>query len=93
MLRKAKIAIIHDAFLYRGGGERVVTEMAKALDADLISGFFSSGSFDPRELGFHGKMIALGKPVFMKGLRHMLLKWRFFMRAHLLSRYDIVIFS
>ena len=61
-----KIAILHDAFLYRGGGERLVTLMAKALDADLVSGFFSDGSFDPRELGFTGKMIALGDPVFMK---------------------------
>ncbi len=36
-----KIAVLHDAFLYRGGGERLVTLMAKELDADLISGFFS----------------------------------------------------
>ena len=61
-----KIAILHDAFLYRGGGERLVTLMAKYLHADLISGFFSMGSFDPRELGFTGRMISLGKPVFMR---------------------------
>ena len=61
-----KIAILHDAFLYRGGGERLVTLMAKSLGADLISGFFSDGSFDPRELGFEGAVIPLGKPVFMK---------------------------
>ena len=36
-----KIVVLHDAFLYRGGGERLVTLMAKVLDADLISGFFS----------------------------------------------------
>lgn len=64
--KKPKIAIIHDAFLYRGGGERLVTLMADSLGADLIAGFFSEGSFDPRELGFDGKMIALGKPVFAK---------------------------
>ena len=39
--KKPKIAILHDAFLYRGGGERLVSLMAKALDADLVSGFFS----------------------------------------------------
>ena len=72
-----KIAILHDAFLYRGGGERLVTLMAKSLGADLISGFFSSGSFDLRELGFEGKVIPLGRPVFMKGLRHEVLRWRF----------------
>ncbi len=88
-----KIAILHDAFLYRGGGERLVTLMAKSLDADLITGFLSEGSFDPRELGFTGKMIALGKPVFAKGMRHLILKWRFFWNARILREYDIVIFS
>ena len=88
-----KIAILHDAFLYRGGGERLVTLMAKSLDADLIAGFFSEGSFDPRELGFEGRIIALGRPVFAKGIRHMILKWRFFWNARILRDYDIVIFS
>lgn len=91
--KKPKIAILHDAFLYRGGGERLVTLMAQALDADLVSGFFSEGSFDPRELGYTGNMISLGRPVFAKGIRHMVLKWRFFWQATILRDYDIVIFS
>ena len=93
MNTRPKIAIIHDAFLYRGGGERLVTLMAKSLDADLVSGFFSEGSFDPRELGFTGRIIPLGKPVFRKWIRHMILKWRFFWSARILREYDIVIFS
>ena len=88
-----KIAILHDAFLYRGGGERLVTLMAKSLDADLISGFFSEGSFDPRELGFEGRMMPLGKPVFAKGIRHTVLQYRFKQKTQFLSEYDIVIFS
>lgn len=88
-----KIAVLHDSFLYRGGGERLVTLMAKSLGADLISGFFSEGSFDPRELGFIGNIISLGKPVFKKGIRHLVLKWRFFWKARILRDYDIVIFS
>lgn len=64
--KSSKIAVFHDAFLYRGGGERLVTLMAKSLDADLISGFFSDGSFVPEELGFSGNKIALGKPIFKK---------------------------
>lgn len=91
--KKQKIAILHDAFLYRGGGERLVTLMAKSLDADLISGFFSDGSFDPRELGFEGRMIALGNPVFAKGLRHEVLRYRFVYQTSFLKEYDIVIFS
>lgn len=90
---KPKIAVFHDAFLYRGGGERLVTLMAKALGADLISGFFSEGSFDPHELGFEGKMISLGRPVFMKGIRHLTLIRRFQKKAKMLREYDIVIFS
>lgn len=93
MTPKPKIAVLHDSFLYRGGGERLVTLMAKALDADLIAGFFSEGSFDPRELGFTGKMIALGKPVFAKGIRHLTLKDRFVRKATMLRDYDIVILS
>ena len=91
--KKPKIAILHDAFLYRGGGERLVTLMAQALGADLVSGFFSEGSFDPRELGFTGRMISLGTPVFAKGLRHAVLKYRFLNKTKFLNEYDIVIFS
>ena len=91
--KKPKIAILHDAFLYRGGGERLVTLMAQALGADLISGFFSEGSFDPRELGYTGNMISLGGPVFAKGLRHAVLKSRFLYKTKFLNDYDIVIFS
>lgn len=34
-----KIAICHDHFVKKGGGERVVMTMAKALDADIFTGF------------------------------------------------------
>lgn len=67
--------------------------MAKAIDADLVSGFFSGGSFDPRELGFTGKLISLWKPVFAKWIRHEVLKYRFLHKTSFLSGYDIVIFS
>ena len=90
---KPKIAILHDAFLYRWGGERLVTLMAKSLGADLVSGFFSEWSFDPRELGFTGEIITLGKPVFMKWLRHEILRHRFLTKTAFLANYDIVIFS
>ena len=88
-----KIAILHDAFLYRGGGERLVTLMAEALHADLISGFFSPWSFDPKSLWFTGKIIPLGRPVVRKWFRHLVLKWRFLFAAKVLKNYDTVIFS
>ncbi|MDD2566019.1 MAG: glycosyltransferase [Candidatus Gracilibacteria bacterium] len=59
-----KIAVFHDHFMYRGGGERLITLLAKALNADLISGFFDEGSLDPREVGFSGNIIEITKPGF-----------------------------
>ncbi len=47
-----KIIVVHDTFLYKGGGERLMMMMAKVLKADLASGFFSKGSFDLRKEGF-----------------------------------------
>jgi hypothetical protein len=44
-----KILVLHDTFLYRGGGERLILMIANALKADIASGFFSSGSYDLRE--------------------------------------------
>jgi hypothetical protein len=44
-----KTLVLHDTFLYRGGGERLVLMMANALGADIASGFFSSGSYNLRE--------------------------------------------
>ena len=44
-----KTIILHDTFLYKWGGERLILMMAKALEADLASGFFSQWSFDLRK--------------------------------------------
>jgi len=54
-----KICLLHDTFLYKGGGERLVLMMANAIGSDLASGFFDKGSFDPKKEGFKGKMISL----------------------------------
>lgn len=93
--KNSKIAVFHDAFLYRGGGERLVTLMAKSLDADLISGFFSEWSFVPEELGFNGQKIALGNPIFKKWFRHLALKNRFksAKTKEILKNYETIIFS
>ena len=90
---KRKICILHDTFLYKGGGERLITMMARALDADLAAGFFDPGSLDPRELGFKGKLISVTDPIFKKGLRHIKLKLAFLFRTKFLQEYDTVLFS
>jgi len=104
-----KILVLHDTFLYRGGGERLILMIAKALNADIASGFFSAGSYDLREQGFKGKMIPLMPQYFLhdfswmpekmafmfkNGLRHFGLKWAFSVKTRQLKKeYDIIIMS
>ncbi|MDD3301979.1 MAG: glycosyltransferase [Candidatus Gracilibacteria bacterium] len=88
-----KIVILHDTFLYKGGGERLIIMMGKALKADIASGFFSHGSFDLRKEGFKGKMIPVSSEIFKKGFRHIKLKFAFLFNTGFLKKYDTVIFS
>lgn len=88
-----KTIILHDTFLYKWGGERLVLMMAQALDCDIASGFFSRGSFNLRDEGFQWKMIEVSSEIFKKGLRHIKLKQAFLLKTHFLKKYDTVIFS
>jgi len=88
-----KIIILHDTFLYKWGGERLIMMMWKALEADIASGFFSAWSFDLRKEWFKWKMISLSNEVFKKWFRHIKLKFAFLFKTKFLSDYDTVIFS
>ncbi len=104
-----KILVLHDTFLYRWGGERLILMIANALDADIASGFFSPGSYDLRAQGFKGKMIPLMPQWFLydfpwmptkmafickNGLRHFGLKWAFSVKTKKLKKdYDVIIMS
>ena len=90
---KNKTCILHDTFLYKGGGERLILMMAKTLDCDLASGYFSKGSFDPKKEGFTGKMISVAKEIHKKGLRHLYLQYRMTFATLFLRKYDTVLFS
>ena len=104
----SKTLVLHDTFLYRGGGERLVLMIANTLEADIASGFFSSGSYDLREQGFKWVMIPLMPNLFLhefhwlpsklafifkNGLRHFGLKWAFSINAKKLANYDTIILS
>lgn len=99
---KTSTVIVHDTFLYRGGGERLVMYMRDILQCDLVSGFFDVGSYSQQEILHHvdpqdphpPQIIALTKStVFTKGVRHLKLKAAFLFRTHFLRQYDTVIFS
>lgn len=105
----SKTLVLHDTFLYRGGGERLVLMIANTLEADIASGFFSSGSYNLREQGFKWAMIPLMPQFFLheflwmpkkvafickNGLRHFGLKWAFSRNARKLAKnYDTIILS
>lgn len=88
-----KTIILHDTFLYKWGWERLIMMMAKSLEADIASGFFSSWSFDLRKEGFKWKMISVSSEIFAKWFRHIKLKWAFLFKTKFLKEYDSVIFS
>lgn len=93
MENNKKTIILHDTFLYKWGGERLILMMGKTLGADIATGFFSKGSFDLRKEGFTGKMIEVSSEIFAKGFRHLKLKWAFLTKTKFLKEYDTVIFS
>lgn len=88
-----KIIILHDTFLYKWWWERLILMMAKWLNSDLASGFFSSWSFDLRKEWFKWKMISVSSEVFRKWFRHMKLKYAFLFKTKFLKEYNTVIFS
>ena len=90
---KNKTVILHDTFLYKWGGERLILMMGKALGADIASGFFSKGSFDLRKEWFKGEMISVSDEIFAKGFRHIKLKLAFLFKTRFLKEYENVIFS
>lgn len=90
---KNKIIIMHDTFLYKWGWERLILMMAKALNADLASWFFSKGSFNLRKEWFKWKMISVSSEIFKKWFRHIKLKFAFLFKTSFLKNYDTVIFS
>ena len=61
--------------------------MAKSLNADLASGFFSKWSFDLRKEWFKGKMISISNEVFKKWFRHFKLKFAFLFKTKFLKDY------
>lgn len=92
-MKKNKIIILHDTFLYKWWWERLILMMAKSLKSDLASWFFSSWSFDLRKEWFEWKMISVSSEIFKKWFRHIKLKWAFLFKTNFLKNYDTVIFS
>lgn len=93
-LENKKIIILQDYFLYKGGGERLIITLAKALNADIATSFITPDAFNPRDYGI--KTIELttdGNFSHIPGARYLKVQSSFFFKTKFLSDYDIIIYS
>lgn len=92
MINGKKILILHDRFLFRGGGERLVLDLARGLDADIATGMWDDVQSFPRSDAPH-RLIVLGKMMNVPALRYLYLLFLFLFKTGFVNEYDVVIFS
>lgn len=88
-----RILIIHDRFQFCGGGERLVLDLAKGLQADILTEFWTDTTFPRSEAP--GKVFVLdeGQPSAIVW-RYFRAQWNFWWKARkILKNYDVLIFS
>lgn len=90
--KNKKILIIHDRFMFRGGAERLVLDMACGLKADIATGFWDDEQSFPRERVPH-KLYVLGKLIEIPGIRYLYLLFLFLFKTDFVKSYDVIIFS
>ncbi len=88
---KKQTIVLHDYLQHKGGGERLVLMLARALHSKLIVGFRTDGAFDPKEFGVECE--TLGHSVDYPGFRYLAIQWWFRRRTKWLQTYDAVVFS
>lgn len=92
--KSPKILILHDYFLYKGGGERLVISLAKNLGADIATAFIAKDAFDPRTEGIHTIELYKERPWSrLPGFRYLQVQLSFLFKTSFAKQYDIVIYS
>ena len=89
----ASLIVAHDYFAIRGGGERLVLDLARGLNASIIYGYATMESYE-REL-FPAATRDLRLPPFLRrrGLHLPALAWAFGRQRNRLASFDTRIFS
>ncbi len=88
-----KTLIIHDRFQFRGGAERLVLNLAKILDADIATEFWTDTTYPRSEALNKVFIFDSGEPRMMV-LRYFRAQWNFWWKAgKLIKNYDTIIFS
>lgn len=88
-----RILIIHDRFQYRGGGERLVLDMAKILGADIATEYWTKETYDKSEVPGQLFVLDEGEPTAL-GVRYLRAQWNFWWKMRkIIKNYDTIIFS
>lgn len=88
-----RILIIHDRFQFRGGAERMVLDMCKMLEADLVTEFWTNESFSQSDVPHKLVILDKGEPKAMV-FRYFRSQWNFWWKTRkLIANYDTLIFS
>jgi glycosyltransferase involved in cell wall biosynthesis len=83
-----KIAIFHDYFSTIGGGEKVIIDMAKVLDADIIT----TDTDAIKKINSSVRVVNLGKTIHYTGLKQISAALKFYF-CDFSKDYDLFIFS
>ncbi len=89
----ADTAIYHDYFSIRGGGERVVLDLAHGLGADLIYGFRGSESYALDDFPARHRDLGVGPLAGVRGMMPLVLYQRFRSERNRADQYPVRIFS
>ena len=92
-MQKKSTLIFHDAFIHRSGTERININIANILSADIATAIWSTNSYTPGDLGYHGKIIELFRGVYEGWLGFLRMKWAFLWSRGITKHYDRIIFS
>ena len=93
-MKNSKILILHDYFIYKGGGERLVISLAKNLGADIATAFIAKGAFDPRESGINTIELYKEKAWSrLPGFRYLQVQFSFLFKIGFAKKYDVIIYS
>ncbi len=88
-----KVLIIHDRFQFRGGAERLILDLAKAVEADMVTEFWTNTTYPKSEVPHELTVLDSGEPRIMV-LRYFRAQWNFWWKTrNIIKKYDTIIFS
>lgn len=88
-----KILIVHDYFKFRGGAEKTMLVLARALKADILTAFWSDENSYPRAYAPAKIFTLINKEPTITGWRYFKYQYLFYFKTKLIKNYDLIIFS